>query len=106
VSVEPTLSGAGRVVDAGGVDPEHLYREMVRVRLVEDAVHHLFLEGHKPGTTHLYQRQEAVAVEVCSALRRGDAVAATYRGHGACLALGMPLEALLGEHVASPQARV
>lgn len=76
---------------------EELYRSMVRLRVVEDTAYSLFLQGHIPGTTHLYQGQEAVAVGVSSVLGPNDAVAATYRGHGWALALGTSPTALLGE---------
>ena len=59
------------------VDLEQLYRRMVTIRLFEDAVQRLFMQGEIQGTTHLYQGQEAIAVGVCSALEDGDAVAAT-----------------------------
>jgi acetoin:2,6-dichlorophenolindophenol oxidoreductase subunit alpha len=78
-------------------DFEILYRRMLLIRLFEDAVQRLFLQGEIQGTTHLYQGQEAVSVGVCSALRDGDSVAATYRGHGACLAMGSDPTALMAE---------
>ena len=74
-----------------------LYRRMVLIRLFEDAVQRLFMQGEIQGTTHLYQGQEAVSVGMCAALRAGDTVAATYRGHGACLAMGTDPTALMGE---------
>jgi acetoin:2,6-dichlorophenolindophenol oxidoreductase subunit alpha len=70
---------------------------MVLIRLFEDAVQRLFLQGEIQGTTHLYQGQEAVSVGVCGVLREGDSVAATYRGHGACLAMGSDPTALMAE---------
>jgi TPP-dependent pyruvate/acetoin dehydrogenase alpha subunit len=70
---------------------------MVLIRLFEDAVQRLFMQGEIQGTTHLYQGQEAISVGLCGALREGDAVAATYRGHGACLAMGTDPAALLAE---------
>jgi TPP-dependent pyruvate/acetoin dehydrogenase alpha subunit len=70
---------------------------MVEIRLFEDAVQRLFMQGEIQGTTHLYQGQEAVAVGVCAALEEGDAVAATYRGHGVSLALGTDPTALMAE---------
>jgi TPP-dependent pyruvate/acetoin dehydrogenase alpha subunit len=82
------------------LSPEHLeslYERMLRIRVVEDAVHRLFLNNEIEGTTHLYQGQEAVAVGVCDILRPGDTVCATYRGHGAALALGVDQTALLAE---------
>ena len=74
-----------------------LYERMLRIRMLEDAVHRLFLANEVEGTTHLYQGQEAVAVGVCDVLREGDTVAATYRGHGAALAIGVDQTALLAE---------
>jgi pyruvate dehydrogenase E1 component alpha subunit len=41
-----------------------------------------------PGLAHLYIGEEAVAVGVCSALRRDDWITSTHRGHGHCLAKG------------------
>jgi TPP-dependent pyruvate/acetoin dehydrogenase alpha subunit len=76
---------------------ERLYATMLRIRLVEDAVHMLFLRNAIEGTTHLGQGQEAVAVGVCEALEPGDTVAATYRGHAAALALGVDTTALFAE---------
>jgi TPP-dependent pyruvate/acetoin dehydrogenase alpha subunit len=70
---------------------------MVLIRLFEDAVQRLFQQGEIQGTTHLYQGQEAVSVGVCAALREGDVIAATYRGHGACLAMGTDPTALMAE---------
>ena len=81
----------------GAADLESLYERMVRIRQLEDMVHRLFLNNEVEGTTHLYQGQEAVAVGVCDLLGPGDTVAATYRGHGACLAMGVDEAALLGE---------
>lgn len=78
-------------------DLERLYESMLRIRLFEDAVHRLFLANEIQGTTHLYQGQEAVAVGVCDALQPGDTVAATYRGHGACLTLGSDPARFLAE---------
>ncbi len=82
---------------SGGRDLVVLYRRMALIRLFEDAVQRLFMQGEIQGTTHLYQGQEAVSVGVCAALEEGDAVAATYRGHGACLAMGTDPTALMAE---------
>jgi TPP-dependent pyruvate/acetoin dehydrogenase alpha subunit len=84
-------------VDSGVRDVEGLYRRMVTIRLFEDAVQRLFMQGEIQGTTHLYQGQEAIAVGVCAALQEGDVIAATYRGHGACLAMGTDPAALMAE---------
>jgi TPP-dependent pyruvate/acetoin dehydrogenase alpha subunit len=74
-----------------------LYERMVRIRVFEDEILRLFLQNKVEGTTHLYQGQEAISVGVCSALASGDKAAATYRGHGAALALGSDPAALAAE---------
>ncbi|MBS1882196.1 MAG: thiamine pyrophosphate-dependent dehydrogenase E1 component subunit alpha [Actinobacteria bacterium] len=74
-----------------------LFRQMVLIRKFEEAVQSLFLRNEIYGTTHLYSGQEAGAVGVVSQLRQGDRVAATYRGHGAALALGTSPQALMDE---------
>jgi acetoin:2,6-dichlorophenolindophenol oxidoreductase subunit alpha len=74
-----------------------LYRRMQLIRGVEDLIQSLFLRGEVYGTTHLYSGQEAVAVGFASTLRAEDRVAATYRGHGHALALGVDPQKLVDE---------
>jgi TPP-dependent pyruvate/acetoin dehydrogenase alpha subunit len=74
-----------------------LYAKMVLIREFEDGVKFLFLEGSMPGTIHQCQGQEATAVGVCAALRAGDFITSTFRGHGHALAKGLELEELLFE---------
>lgn len=74
-----------------------IYRRMLLIRGFEDLVQSLFLKGEVYGTTHLYSGQEAVATGVASLLEARDRVAATYRGHGHALALGVDPQALLDE---------
>ena len=77
-----------------------LYRRMLLIRGFEDLVQSLFLAGEVYGTTHLYSGQEAVATGVASVLEDRDRVAATYRGHGHALALGVDPQKLLDEMLA------
>ena len=74
-----------------------IYRRMLLIRGFEDLVQSLFLAGEVYGTTHLYSGQEAVATGVASVLGERDRLAATYRGHGHALALGVDAQALLDE---------
>jgi TPP-dependent pyruvate/acetoin dehydrogenase alpha subunit len=87
--------------DAGPLDDVDLYvdlyRRMQLIRGFEDLVQSLFLRGEIYGTTHLYSGQEAVAVGFASVLDERDRVAATYRGHGHALALGVDSQKLLDE---------
>jgi TPP-dependent pyruvate/acetoin dehydrogenase alpha subunit len=74
-----------------------IYRQMLLIRGFEDLVQSLFLAGEVYGTTHLYSGQEAIATGVASVLDERDRVAATYRGHGHALAVGVDPQALLDE---------
>jgi pyruvate dehydrogenase E1 component alpha subunit len=71
--------------------------QMHEIRFFEEECERLFRRGEVRGPTHLYQGQEAVAVGVCRALRSGDTMTCTYRGHGATLAMGAPLDEAFGE---------
>ncbi len=74
-----------------------LHRRMLEIRFFEDEVMRLFLLNLVRGSTHLYQGQEAVAVGACAALQPGDTMTCTYRGHGAVLAMGAPLDRTMAE---------
>src|SRR5829696_8914581 len=83
--------------ELGRDDALELYRRMRLIRRFEETVQALFLRGEVHGTTHLYIGQEAVATGVGSVLTDRDRVAATYRGHGHALAIGVDPQALLDE---------
>lgn len=74
-----------------------LFRDMARIREFEEQVQKSYLEGLVHGTTHLCQGQEAVAVGVVAALRGDDPLTYTYRGHGVCIARGMPMAEAMAE---------
>jgi acetoin:2,6-dichlorophenolindophenol oxidoreductase subunit alpha len=74
-----------------------LLRGMAVIRCFEDEVQRLFTAGLVRGTTHLCQGQGAVPVGVCAALTDGDTMTCTYRGHGAVLAMGAPVDRCFGE---------
>jgi TPP-dependent pyruvate/acetoin dehydrogenase alpha subunit len=78
---------------------EHLdlLRAMHEIRCFEDECHRMFAQGLVRGSTHLCQGQEGVVVGACRALRQGDTMSCTYRGHGAVLAMGSPLDRAFGE---------
>jgi pyruvate dehydrogenase E1 component alpha subunit len=73
------------------------YEQMLEIRLFEEKVQELFMDGLIEGTTHLCQGQEAVPVGAVSALREDDYMTITYRGHGHALARGIPIEACFAE---------
>lgn len=74
-----------------------MYRKMVRIRKFEQKVAQLFLKGLVPGTIHLCQGQEAVAVGAVECLRPADCVMLTHRPHGQALAKGLDPKRLLAE---------
>lgn len=90
---DATLLADESSTDAG----VELYRAMRRIRSFEETARSLFLRGEILGSVHLCIGQEAVSVGVCGVLGDRDLVAATYRGHGHALALGVDPVALLGE---------
>lgn len=73
------------------------YRQMIEIRLFEEKVQELFMEGLVEGTTHLCQGQEAVSVGAIAALRDDDYLTITYRGHGHALARGVSMESCFAE---------
>ena len=65
-----------------------MLEKMLEIRFFEEKVFDLYGQNLVPGTIHLYAGEEAVAVGVCSALRKDDFITSTHRGHGHCLAKG------------------
>lgn len=74
-----------------------LYRSMVSIRRFEETVKQQFAKGNIPGFVHLYSGQEAVATGVCEALRDGDTITSTHRGHGHCIAKGCDPKGMMAE---------
>jgi TPP-dependent pyruvate/acetoin dehydrogenase alpha subunit len=79
------------------IDKIAQYERMLEIREFEDQIIPIFAAGLARGSTHLCQGQEALAVGLASVIRDSDVVAATYRGHGIALALGLTPESVLGE---------
>jgi TPP-dependent pyruvate/acetoin dehydrogenase alpha subunit len=75
-------------------------RTMWTIRRFEEAVDDLFARGLMHGTMHLSIGQEAVPVGACLALRDGDYITSTHRGHGHCIARGARLDAMMAELLA------
>ena len=73
------------------------YERMLEIREFEKQTNALFAAGSIRGTTHLCIGQEALAVGLASVLNSDDVVAATYRGHGIALALGLTSHSVLAE---------
>jgi pyruvate dehydrogenase E1 component alpha subunit len=74
-----------------------MFYEMLEIRFFEEKVFELYGQNLVPGTIHLYAGEEAVAVGVCSSLRKDDFITSTHRGHGHCIAKGAELKRVMAE---------
>jgi TPP-dependent pyruvate/acetoin dehydrogenase alpha subunit len=74
-----------------------MYEQMLKIRIFEEHVNGLYLSAKMPGLAHLYIGEEAIAVGICSALRRDDYITSTHRGHGHCLAKGASVDRMFAE---------
>ena len=70
---------------------------MLMIRLFEEKLNSLFLQGKIPGTLHLYNGQEACAVGVCENLSNNDWILSTHRPHGHAIAKGVSINSLMAE---------
>lgn len=76
----------------------HLYLQMLRVRVFEERVGELFLQGGSAGTMlHLSIGEEAPAVGVTTAMKPQDSFTTHHRGHGIFLARGADPQRMLAE---------
>ena len=75
----------------------HLHREMLRIRLFEEAAIRGMKDHLVLGAIHPSIGQEAVAVGVCANLEKTDIVLSTHRGHGHTLAKGAQLKPMMRE---------
>lgn len=74
-----------------------LYRDMLRIRMVEEKIAELYPEQEMRCPVHLSIGQEAVAVGVCSALAPDDYMMSAHRSHAHYLAKGGDLKAMISE---------
>ena len=82
------------------MDKDHLIklcRTMRLLRRFEETIVDLVNRNEIRGNTHEYVGQEAVAAGVCDALRQGDVITSTHRGHGHVLAKGADPRRVLAE---------
>lgn len=74
-----------------------MYRQMVTIRVFDQRAVEEFHAGNIPGVVHAYIGQEAIAVGVCTALRRDDKIVSTHRGHGHTIAKGADPKLMMAE---------
>lgn len=74
-----------------------LVRDMLRIRMIEEAIAREYPKGEMRCPTHLSVGQEAVAVGVGTALERTDLAVSTHRAHAHYLAKGGDLKKFYAE---------
>jgi TPP-dependent pyruvate/acetoin dehydrogenase alpha subunit len=80
-----------------GIDKIQIYRSLLSIRRVEEILADEYRKGTMRTPTHFGIGQEAVAVGVCSALKRNDVVYTHHRSHTHYLAKGGSLFGLIAE---------
>jgi pyruvate dehydrogenase E1 component alpha subunit len=76
---------------------KRLYFDMLRIRMVDEAIAERYGEQQMRCPVHLGVGQEAVAVGVCANLSQEDPVMSTHRSHAHYLAKGGNLRAMIAE---------
>ncbi|MFV2055341.1 MAG: thiamine pyrophosphate-dependent dehydrogenase E1 component subunit alpha [Thiohalomonadales bacterium] len=74
-----------------------MFYSMLRIRRIEEAIEARYHEDEMKTPIHLVIGQEATSVGVCTALRDTDLLYTGHRTHGAYLAKGGDLKAMLSE---------
>jgi len=74
-----------------------MYERMLLIRAFEEACVRLYMEKEIRGSLHPCVGQEATAVGSCFAINQDDYMTCTYRGHGACIAKGIDVNAAMAE---------
>jgi pyruvate dehydrogenase E1 component alpha subunit len=76
---------------------EKIFRTAYKIRVFETEGIKLYRQGLVRGYFHPYLGQEGIATGVCAALREGDFIASTHRGHGHCIAWGADIRRMVAE---------
>jgi pyruvate dehydrogenase E1 component alpha subunit len=76
---------------------QELLRQMLLSRAFDEKVNDLYAEGKVHGTAHFYVGQESVAVGAIAALKEGDVITSTHRGHGHAIAFGLDIDRMAAE---------
>ena len=76
---------------------EKIFRTAYKIRVFETEGIKLYRQGLIRGYFHPYLGQEGIATGVCTALKEGDYIASTHRGHGHCIAWGADVKRMVAE---------
>jgi pyruvate dehydrogenase E1 component alpha subunit len=89
-----TGGGALGFDDAALVD---FYRQMIQIRMFEDAAQRGFRTGKIGGYLHLYSGQEAIAIGFLHEYRKEDRIITAYRDHAHAMLLGASPREVMAE---------
>jgi TPP-dependent pyruvate/acetoin dehydrogenase alpha subunit len=78
-------------------DQLEIYRKMALIREFDTNVKDLWKQNFIYGLAHSYLGAEAVAVGACTALKKGDKITSTHRGHGHVIAMGGDVKKMMSE---------
>lgn len=92
-----TVSAAARTNAPPRELLEKIFRTAMKIRVFETEGIKLYRQGLIRGYFHPYLGQEGIATGVCAALREGDYIASTHRGHGHCIAWGADIRKMVAE---------
>lgn len=76
---------------------KRLYRKMMRIRMIEEAIAEEYHKQEMRCPTHLYIGQEAIAAGVSENLKKSDVVFSTHRSHGHYIAKGGNIKRMIAE---------
>jgi TPP-dependent pyruvate/acetoin dehydrogenase alpha subunit len=86
-----------RLATRSGAQAVTLFREMLRIRRIEEEIERRYRDDQMATPIHLVIGQEATSVGACAALRCDDLIYSSHRTHGNYLAKGGDLKAMLAE---------
>ena len=74
-----------------------MLKEMLKIRMFEERIQQLYLQGQIPGSMHLSTGQEAIPVGFCMNLEKDDSIISSHRGHHHILAKGGEYKYMMAE---------
>ncbi len=93
----PEMEPMEAPVELGVEQQCEMYRRMTLIRAFELAVMDLWKKNVIYGLAHSYEGAEATAVGACFAIRPGDYITSTHRGHGHTIAKGADVNMMMAE---------
>jgi TPP-dependent pyruvate/acetoin dehydrogenase alpha subunit len=75
----------------------NMLKEMLKIRMFEEKIRELYLQGQISGSLHLSTGQEAIPVGFCANLNEDDYIMSSHRGHHHILAKGGKYKYMMAE---------